>query len=250
MIWVWSNFLLGWYLSFCISNIRLNTVLYAYLHYLHKSSCLQLHISYLFSATLISSSFSAPLSAWRARELPLLPFGSNSLPIWSPQGFSSPSVDYDHSFPFPAGGGQPPGVQWPDVHLTHLPMLWKPLFFMSHTCLPVSLIPMARTVLKIHLLQSWLCREVMSSVTNAAAGTRPQLSGTWDALVSILSILVLVWIQYLRQGRETNGGNQGKQSSKFPLANVRIHAAELSNMYLEWDQSYFLPSPEVSVCPL
>lgn len=52
-----------------------------------------------------------------------------------------------------------PGVRWPDVLLIHLAMLLKPVFFMSHTCLPVSLTPMVIAVLKTHLLQGPACRE-------------------------------------------------------------------------------------------
>lgn len=83
------------------------------------------------------------------------------------------------SIPFPAGRGQPPGVQWPNELLTQLAMLLKPVFFISHTCLPVSLTPAVSIILKTHLPQSQACREGPSSVANVPAGSRPQLVGTW-----------------------------------------------------------------------
>lgn len=187
-------------------------------HFCSQSSC----------HALISSSFSVPLSIWSTREVPLLPPPSNSSLISSLRDLRSPPVPTPL---FPAGRGQPPGVQRPDELLPHLVMLLQPVFFASHTCLPVSLTPVVNAILKTHLLQSQACREGLSSMANVPAGSRPQFAGSLEN-----------WIWSFppqSQPELSSPKKRGKWSSTFLVANTRTQI-QLLNLYLEWDQSYSL----------
>lgn len=124
-------------------------------------SCPELHIMLLSPAMQPGLSFlrlQCPLGRERIRQIPYHSWASESLCListgfllcpWEPCTLNS----------IPSIRRASPGVLRPDVFLIHLAMLPKPVFFMSHTCLPVSLTPMVIAVLKNTPAPGPACRD-------------------------------------------------------------------------------------------
>lgn len=141
-----------------------------------------------------------------------------------------------HSTSFPAGGDQPCEAQQPDELLTQLSML-----FIFHTCLPLSLIPVVSTILK------HTCSRAKPAEKVCRAWLMPQ-----QALGHSLQKSWVNWFCNFSshgQPKLRPQRKQGKWSSIFPMADKRTQTHPL-NSYLEWNQSYMLPSLKAPLWPL